>query len=605
MRMKTHGTLILALALTFTMAACGGEAKEAGTKSMASVMAPSSKEGTSAAVKAAQSFTATNLDDAASKDVSEIAVGQTRSGSLSGSDPQLGDGSYFDLWTLSVSSPTEVEIRMTSSDFDTYLMLNAGTPGNVGEMLADNDDGDDGTNSQLAGTLQPGNYVIVANSYAGGSTGSYQLSVEGTGAADNGGSDAVQGELREGGTVSGRLTASAPTLDDGSHYHLWQFNGQAGQQVTITLRSDAFDTYMMLFRGMSPGPNSVLAEDDDGAGDLNSRITYTLPENGTYTVMVNSYGAGDTGPYEVQFEGQLADWSERYPGGGDPNGKYAVVVGIDDYPGTRNDLRGPVDDATMIRDALVNRFGFTNDNIVFLRDGEATRLGIANAILRHLGQAGPNGTAVFFYSGHGTHLNENIGITGQYDPESGNDVDEALAVNDGIILDEELNYLFQQIQANNTLIMVDACFSGTVNRAADALAKFIPEDQVDALAKPTTFITADLTSDLGFGSGADFRAALSNPDRAVFMAASSEDQVSWAIGSWPDRSGPASLWSYYLAKDLNEMPLSTTFNELQRRVSQQVNDHVNNSQGLETQTPQLIAPSGKANVSIGSFLRAN
>ena len=373
--------------------------------------------------------------------------------------------------------------------------------------------------------------------------------------------------------------------------------------MTITQRSGDFDSYLMLVRGTSVTSETIVASDDDGAGGLDSRITATLPETGLYSAVVNSYGGGATGSYTVELQASVADWDEQYPGGGDPNGKYAVVVGIDDYPGSRNDLRGPVDDAMLVRDALVNRFGFSTDNIVFLQDGEATRLGIANAILRHLGQAGPNGTAVFFYSGHGTQMNDNLGITGRYDPESGNGVDEALAVYDGVILDEEVNFLLQQIEADNTLVLVDACYSGTVNRAADAMAKFIPEAQVEELRKPTTFITADLTSDFGFGTGAsDLQEALANPDRHVFMAASSEDQLSWAIGSWPDRSGPASLWTYYWAQVVNEVPTSTTFAEIQRMVSQRVNRHVDESQSLDTQTPQMLAPGSKMNMSIGEFL---
>ncbi len=601
MRTKTHGSLTLAL--TILLAACGGDqAKEAATKSADAVIASSSKAGPSGAAKAGHLFTAMHAD-AASKDISSIAVGETRTGSLSASDPQLGDGSHVDLWALSVSGATEVDIRLSSSDFDTYLMLNAGTPDAIGPQLASDDDGGDGTNSRLTGTLEPGDYVIAANSYGAGETGGYELAVGGT--ATGGDAGAVQGRLRSGATVSGRLSSASPTLDDGSHYHLWQFDGQAGQQVTITLTSDVFDAYMMLVRGMNLNPDNVVAEDDDGAGSLNSRITATLPETGTYSVVANSYGAGATGAYEISFQGAMADWTERYPAGGDPAGKYAVVVGIDDYPGTRADLRGPVDDAAMVRDVLIEKFGFSEQNIVFLRDGEATRLGIANAILRHLGQAGPDGTAVFFYSGHGTQLDENIGITGRLDPESDDAKDEALAVYDGIILDEEVNFLLQQIEAENTLVLVDACYSGTVNRAADALAKFIPEDQAAELRKPTSFITADLTSDFGFGSGTEFQDALANPDRHVFMAASSEDQLSWAIGSWPDRSGPASLWTYYWVQVVREVPTSTSFAEIQRMVARRVNDHVANSQSLDTQTPQLLAPRSKASMSIGAFLGGN
>lgn len=607
MRTTIRPPTLMGLALALAVAACAGDAEQAkeGPKSADAVLASSTKEGPGTAAKAAQAFTAENVGtaDAEAKDVAQIAVGQTRSGSLSKSDPSLDDGTHFDLWALSVSSETDVDVRLSSSDFDTFMMLGAGKPGNIGQILAEDDDGGGGTNSRLAGTLEPGAYVIVVNSYGAGATGSYQLAVNGEGGAGAGSDDGVQGLLQPGGTVSGRLTSASPTFDDGSHFHVWQFSGEAGQQVMLTLRSDDFDPYMILIRGMSPSEADILADDDDSAGNYDARITGTLPESGVYTVVVNSYGSGSTGAYELEFQTSKVSWEEQYPGGGDPAGKYAVLVGIDDYPGSDHDLRGPVDDATMVRDALIDRFGFPADDIVFLQDGDATRLGIANAIVRHLGQAGPDGTAVFFYSGHGTQIGDNIGITGKLDPETDNQTDEALAVYDGIILDEEVNFLLQQVQAENTLVLVDACFSGTVNRAADALAKFIPEEQAAALPKPSTFITADLTSDFGFGTGTtEFQDALANPDRHVFMAASSEDQLSWAIQSWPDRPGPASLWTYYWAQVVNEVPTSTTLAEIHEMVSERVDRHVRESGNLDTQTPQMMAPAAKAGTSIGEFL---
>lgn len=608
MRIVRLGSLA-GLTLAVALSACGdaGEAKAGASKMAASVLpAEASKEGPSRSTKNAQIFTVTATTPASSKTVSEISVGQTRTGSLTSGDPQLGDGSHMDHWALSISSPTQVDIRLSSSDFDTYLLLGAGSPGNIDRILAEDDDGGGGLNSRIAGTLEPGSYTIVANSYAGGATGSYELSVTGQPVDDGGSEDALQGRLEAGATASGQLTSAAPTLDDGSHYHMWQFSGEAGQQVTITLRSGAFDTYLILLQGMSLNPDAVVAQDDDGAGDLNSQITATLPETGTYTVVANSYGAGETGAYELALETAMTDWADMYPGDGDPDGKYAVVVGIDDYPGTRSDLRGPVDDATLVRDALVDRFGFSPDDIVFLQDGEATRLGIANAVVRHLGQAGPDGTAVFFYSGHGTQMEENTGVTGALDPEEGNDVDEALAVYDGIILDEEVNFLLQQIEAENTLVLVDACFSGTATRGPPGTyAKVVAEENRDDFRKPSNFITSDLDMDFGFGAGATaFEDALANPDRHVFMAASTEDELSWAIGSWPDRDGPASLWTYYWAQVVNEVPTSTSFNEIQRLVHDRVVRHVENNQGLDTQTPQLMAPGDKASMSIGEFLRA-
>ena len=100
----------------------------------------------------------------------------------------------------------------------------------------------------------------------------------------------------------------------------------------------------------------------------------------------------------------------RYAGG-DPSARYALLVGIGDYPGTRNDLNSPVADARIMQDVLVNTFGYDPDHLVLLLDEEADREHIIDAFQRHLGQAGPEGTALFFYSGHGMQLGENRGLT--------------------------------------------------------------------------------------------------------------------------------------------------------------------------------------------------
>ena len=56
---------------------------------------------------------------------------------------------------------------------------------------------------------------------------------------------------------------------------------------------------------------------------------------------------------------------------------------------------------TMIN-LLTDRFGFMDDNILVLRDEQATRENVLNTALIHLGQAGAGGTALLYYSGHGT-----------------------------------------------------------------------------------------------------------------------------------------------------------------------------------------------------------
>jgi hypothetical protein len=108
--------------------------------------------------------------------------------------------------------------------------------------------------------------------------------------------------------VSGALAADdCPYVDpdtgasDGSVFDGWTFQATAGQTVTITMRSTAFDSYLLLF-----GPNNTFLEfNDDGAGGNDARISLQIETSGTYTIEANSYDAfnmGGAGPYTLQLE---------------------------------------------------------------------------------------------------------------------------------------------------------------------------------------------------------------------------------------------------------------------------------------------------------------
>jgi hypothetical protein len=90
--------------------------------------------------------------------------------------------------------------------------------------------------------------------------------------------------------------------------NLYTFNGMAGQQIRIEMSDDPavgppLDTYLYLF---APD-GSLIAENDDIELTVitNSRIPadagtfFTLPQNGSYTVVATSFGNGDTGQYQL------------------------------------------------------------------------------------------------------------------------------------------------------------------------------------------------------------------------------------------------------------------------------------------------------------------
>jgi hypothetical protein len=339
--------------------------------------------------------------------------------------------------------------------------------------VGSDDDSGGMPNALLYAELSAGPYTIMANSFGAGETGAYDLSMTavGSGGSGSGGSGGGSGSvLRVGSSASGSLSSSDATLDDGSYFDEWSYSGQGGESITVTMTSADVDSYLLAFLGNGMSSGEYLAEDDDSGGGLNAQITLTLPASGTYTFVANTFGQGETGSYEMSVTSG-GSTSTTYTTGGSSDGKYALLVGIDDYPGTGSDLRGPVEDARIMYRALTERFGFDPANIVTLNDSDATRENIANGIVQHLGQAGPDGVAVFFYSGHGTQIGANIGLTGSLDPEPRGDGDEALYIyghnqESSVLLDEELGFLIETIEAGRTLVVVDACFSGEITRGS-------------------------------------------------------------------------------------------------------------------------------------------
>lgn len=600
------GLLTGLTSLVLAVGACGDDAKMATSKASMFGGGPA-KSGPDEAIVAAV-FASALADENLTKSTSSIEPGQTVAGLLTSGDNQLDDDSYYDAWLFEIGSTTDAVISMSSTEIDSYVSLYAGLPGHLGTFMGSDDDGGGMSNALLRVELPPGAYTIMASSYGAGETGAYELSF-GVGGAGSSGSG-TSTVLRAGSTASGSLDTSDLLYGDGSYYDEWSYSGVGGERLTITMTSEDLDPFLLAFRGGSVDGGEFLAEDDDGAGDLNARITITLPVSGTYTFAANTYGSGETGSYQISVESRGTS-STTYTTGGSSDGKYALLVGIDDYPGTGNDLRGPIEDARIMYRVLTERFGFDPDNIVVLNDSDATRENIANGIVQHLGQAGPDGVAVFFYSGHGMQMGENIGLTGALDPEPRGDGDEAIYIyghseDSSVLLDEELGFLIETIEAGRALVVVDACFSGEITRASgDApQAKIVDINDPDVVASlrvPTNFIGAELKAtgelpdlSLMFGDLASIERVFQQPQRHIMWGASTEDQVSWTS----DLGNNASVFAYYVGEHLMSAPLTATFRDLAGPVHDDVMSWILRSD-LSDQNPQMRGEN--ASMTLGEF----
>ena len=137
--------------------------------------------------------------------------------------------------------------------------------------------------------------------------------------------------------------------------------------------------------------------------------------------------------------------------------KKAICIGINNYPGTSNDLQGCVNDANDWS-ALLKDHGFETSVIL---DAQATRQNVKAALTSLVTAAGEGDVIVFTYSGHGTQVLDTSG-------DEGDSSDEALYVYDGTVVDDDLRTIINQINSKATLVVIsDSCFSGTVTRLID------------------------------------------------------------------------------------------------------------------------------------------
>ncbi len=179
----------------------------------------------------------------------------------------------------------------------------------------------------------------------------------------------------------------------------------------------------------------------------------------------------------------------------------ALVVGIN-YSGA-NLLRGCVNDADDMESLLVKDFGLKKPSLIRLRDKDATRKAITDAIFK-LAQT-PADYVHICYSGHGSYLAD----TGA-DEADGRD--ETIVPWDyarsGMILDDELWQLWRLFPSTTTLFLhMDSCHSATVSRGfsftgiMDAASKFwrgerarfLPAETVSAVAAVATRAGMDQT----------------------------------------------------------------------------------------------------------------
>ena len=155
---------------------------------------------------------------------------------------------------------------------------------------------------------------------------------------------------------------------------------------------------------------------------------------------------------------------------------YALVVGVSDYTGGYDDLP-TANDVFNMRDFLINEAGF--DYIHVLTDGRAT-VDRVNELMddEFPKRLDADDRFLFYWSGHGVTRRNQTGGNSGYLPVTGTPKDKFSKM----INMNDINRWVRHLRAQQSLFLLDACFSGLAGSISQAPGRDLTIDQ---LAQPS------------------------------------------------------------------------------------------------------------------------
>ena len=368
----------------------------------------------------------------------ELALGQAVDAQLRGTQQ---------TYMLDAEAGQRLRVSLTSDDFDTVLRI-TGPNG----FSVENDDAGGGTLNSLIDASLPaaGTYRVTVSSYGNQGGGAFRLATldpmnpvpDGTPVRP----------LAFGQSLTGALARGDATSLTGQNVDYFRFEGRAGQRVTFDVDSEQIDTCLTLYL-----PDGTSEENDDRRGleDTNSRLSITLPTDGTYTIAASSFGRGEVGSYTVSAVAADPNIRTIRPSSGNSQ-VFSLSVGVADYERistlTRTD-----EDAMRVNHALQAN-GMLAPQSVVLTNAEATRANFQRHLAELQQAMGPDDTLLIFYSGHGDKVE---GMDTERDGSA-----ETIELFDAALYDYELAEMLSDFDGR-LLLVIDACFAGGFDNVID------------------------------------------------------------------------------------------------------------------------------------------
>lgn len=254
-----------------------------------------------------------------------------------------------------------------------------------------------------------------------------------------------------------------------------------------------------------------------------------------------------------------------------PAQKLALLVGVNKYrdPGIPP-LSGCANDVANWDDVLRKQFGFAAQDIHKLVDGRATKAAVKEAFAKHLlARATPGSVVVIAIASHGTQVLDQNG------DEKTDGLDEAFVLHDSAmkadgggppsqLIDDELNELITQLNRKtpHVVLIADACFSGTITRAAGSVRAVPASDRDRALAEERV-----AQSRMAAGEGAESLKPAEGGPRYVLISAARSTEAAHEKSFGGQPSG---AFSWFLTAALRQTAGETSYKDVFEKMRYEV-----------------------------------
>jgi len=255
--------------------------------------------------------------------------------------------------------------------------------------------------------------------------------------------------------------------------------------------------------------------------------------------------------------------------------KHALLIAIEDYSQTPfSSLKGPINDLTITKYVLTQRFDFENKDFIILVNKQATHTGIENGFQKLIQRVKPNDFVYIYYSGHGSQTLDLNGdeLSGKdqtwvsYGARSSNKQHK----DNYDVLDDEIKAWLAALYAktNKVVFVSDSCHSATVSRNKTVF-RTIPADKRPHMLGKNKYPKLQTHMGIRVGAAREYESAIELPMK---------NNQYYGVFTW------------YWVKNLQQAQANDTWNNILKRTAAQITSkhHIEQYPQIEGESHQQI-----------------